>query len=140
MPNEPLTRSDESPEFAHEAVTGPDAPRALGPYSPAVRVGQLVFVSAQAGVDPETNTVPESFEAECRNAFGNVARALKAANAGLSDVAKVTVLYADQTDLPTVNNVYAETFPVTPPARTAAIVRLAGGRRIAVDAIAVTPF
>ena len=121
-----------------EAIVGAEVPAALGPYSPAIKVGQLVFVSAQAGVDPATSQVPDGgFEAECRQAFANVARALKAADADLRDVVKTMILYVTQRDLSTINSIYAEVFPMDPPARTAAIVALAGGRRIAVDAIAV---
>ncbi|SRR6266508_255351 len=120
-----------------EVFSGPEVPRALGPYSPVVKAGQLVFVSAQAGVDPATNQAPDGgFEEECRQAFSNVALALKAAAAELCDVVKTMILYANPDDLPTINAIYAEVFPLDPPARTAAIVRLAGGRRIAVDAIA----
>ncbi|MGW4206673.1 RidA family protein [Lentzea sp. NPDC004789] len=114
------------------------APLTLGPYSPAVRAGNIVFVSAQSGVDPATNEVPEGgFEAECRQAFVNLGTTLKAVGAQLHEVVKTTILYADLQYLPIINRVYEETFPVMPPARTAAIVQLAGGRRIAVDAIAV---
>jgi 2-iminobutanoate/2-iminopropanoate deaminase len=121
-----------------EAIVGGDVPPALGPYSPAIKVGQLVFVSAQAGVDPSTSKVPDGgFETECRQAFANVARALLAADADLRDVVKTMILYVTHCDLSTINSIYAETFPIDPPARTAAIVSLAGGRRIAVDAIAV---
>ena len=124
--------------MTHEALNGPDVPRALGPYSPAIKAGPLVFVSAQAGVDPRTEKVPSGgFEAECRQAFGNVALVLQAAGLGLCDVVKITVLYIDLEYLPIINAVYADLFPVNPPARTAAIVSLAGNRRIAVDAIAM---
>jgi 2-iminobutanoate/2-iminopropanoate deaminase len=124
----------------HEVVTSDELPQALGPYSTVVRAGDLLFLSAQAGVDPATGAVPEGgFEAECRQVFANMARALRAAGSDLDDVVKTTVFYSDLQDLPTVNKVYAEAFPTNPPARSAAIVGLAGGRRISVDAIAVVP-
>ncbi|URM92390.1 Rid family hydrolase [Streptomyces sp. MRC013] len=119
-----------------QPVTGPGI-QALGPYSPAVRAGDLVFVSAQTGVDPRTGGVPEGpFEAECRQAFANLARVLDAAGSRLDLVVKVTVLYGDPADLAVLNSVFAEVFPTAPPARTAAVVTLAGGRRVSVDAIA----
>jgi 2-iminobutanoate/2-iminopropanoate deaminase len=125
--------------MVRQAYSGPDMPNALGPYSPAIRVGDLVFVSAQAGVDAATKQIPEGgFEAECRQAFSNVERVLNGADADLRDVVKVTILYTASQDLPIINSVYAEIFPFDPPARTAAIVGLAAGRRVAVDAIAVT--
>jgi 2-iminobutanoate/2-iminopropanoate deaminase len=126
--------------MSHEVVTSADMPRALGPYSPVVRVGNLLFLSAQTGLDPTTGTVPDGgFEAECRQAFANLGTALRAASSDLRHVVKTTILYADLADLPTVNKVYADVFPTDPPARSAAIVGLAGGRRISVDAIAVVP-
>ncbi|WP_236594520.1 RidA family protein [Saccharothrix sp. 6-C] len=116
-----------------------DPPFTLGPYSPATRAGNLVFASAQSGVDPATNEVPPGgFEAECRQAFANLSRTLKAAGAELDEVVKVTVLYTDLSYLPVINEIFTEVFPNHPPARTAAVVRLAGDRRIAIDAIAAT--
>lgn len=123
--------------MTHEVVASPDLPRALGPYSPVVRVGNLLFVSAQTGVDPNTGKVPDGgFEAECRQAFNNLQRALRAADADLGHVVKTTVFYSDLADLPMLNTIYTETFPTSPPARSAAVVGLAGGRHISIDAIA----
>jgi 2-iminobutanoate/2-iminopropanoate deaminase len=120
-----------------EIISGPDLPR-LGPYSPAVRVGQLIFVSAQAGVDPATGAVPADggFDAECRQAIANLATVLRAAGADLRDIVRTTVFYTDLANLPTINNVYADVFADEPPARSAALVGLPGGRLIAIDAIA----
>ncbi len=124
----------------HEIVTGAGMPKPLGPYSPVVRVGHLLFLSAQTGVDQSTGTVPQGgFEAECRQAFTNLGQALRASGSDLAHIVKTTILYADLADLPIVNRVYTEVFPTNPPARTAAVVGLAGGRRISVDAIAVLP-
>ncbi|MFI1888278.1 RidA family protein [Streptomyces jumonjinensis] len=112
----------------------------LGPYSPAVTVGPFVFVSAQSGVVPATGEVPPGpFEAECRQAFANLESVLKAAGSTLDRVAKLTVFYTDLADLPTLNEICAHCFPERPPARSAAVVTLPGGRRISVDAIAVGP-
>lgn len=121
-----------------EIVDGADLP-VHGPYAPAVRVGELLFVSAQAGVDPATGTVRAGgTEAQCRQAILNLERVLRAAGADLRAVVKTTVFYTDSDDLQAINRVYAETFPIDPPARAAAIVRLAGGRSISIDAIADT--
>ncbi|WP_367049122.1 RidA family protein [Streptomyces sp. Je 1-332] len=110
-----------------------------GPYSPAVRVGDFLFVSAQSGVDPATGTVPaDGAEAECRQALLNLERVLHAAGTDLRAVVKTTVFYSDPDDLPAINRVYAETFRVDPPARAAVIVRLAGGRSVSIEAIADT--
>jgi 2-iminobutanoate/2-iminopropanoate deaminase len=124
-----------------QVITGTDLPSVTGAYSLAVRAGNLVFVSGQAGVDPLTDQLPThgGFEAECRQAFRNVVRILEAAEVKLTDVVKVTILYVDATLLPIINRVQAEFFPVDPPARSSAIVQLALGRRITIDAIAALP-
>lgn len=102
-----------------------------------MRVGEFLFVSAQSGVDPDTGTVPaRETEAQCRQALLNLERVLHAADTDLQAVVKTTVFYTDPDDLPAINRVYAETFRVNPPARTAVVVRLAGGRSISIDAIA----
>jgi 2-iminobutanoate/2-iminopropanoate deaminase len=121
-----------------EVVQSPDLPTPLGPYSPVVRADNLLFVSAQAGVDPATGKVPDGgISAECRQAVANLARALTAAGSDISKVMRITLFYTNLEDLPAINAVFAETFPTDPPARSAAIVGLAGGRSVSIDAIAV---
>jgi 2-iminobutanoate/2-iminopropanoate deaminase len=103
-----------------------------------VRASELIFLSAQAGVDPATEKIPEGgIEAECRQVFANMERALRASGSDLAHVVKTTLFYVDSNDLKTINKVYGEVFPEKPPARSAAIVGLAGGRRISIDAIAM---
>ena len=78
--------------MAHDVVTGPDLPPALGPYSPVIRAGNLLFVSAQTGVDPDTGQMPDGgFEAECRQALTNLQQALRAADADLGNVVKAAM-------------------------------------------------
>jgi enamine deaminase RidA (YjgF/YER057c/UK114 family) len=77
------------------------------------------------------------FEAECRQVFANIERALKASGSDLGHVVKTTVFYVDLQELQTINKVYGDVFPHDPPARSAAIVGLAGGRRISIDVIAI---
>lgn len=113
----------------------PQAPAALGPYSSAVTFGNLAFVSAQAGVNPQNRTVPDQFEEECRQAFANVRLALTATGASLENVLKVTIMYVASADLAQINSIFEELWPTHPPARTTIIVQLAGNRRIAIDAI-----
>src|SRR5581483_2101954 len=121
-----------------EVVQSPDLPKPLGPYSPVVRAGDLLFISAQAGVDPATGKVPDGgISAECRQALANLGRALSAAGSDLSKIMRITLFYTNLDDLPAINAVFAETFPTEPPARSAAIVGLAGGRSISIDAIAI---
>jgi 2-iminobutanoate/2-iminopropanoate deaminase len=124
----------------YEVISGDDLP-VLGPYSPAVRAGGLVFVSAQAGIDPFTGDAPATggFDAECRQAIANLARVLGRAGTDLRHVVRTTVFYVDLADMPVINAVFADVFPAPRPARSSALVGLPGGRRIAVDAIAAMP-
>lgn len=127
-------------QAARVALSGPDMPRPLGPYSPAVRAGNLIFVSGQAGIDPATDAVPPgAFEHECRQAFTNVQRVLRAADVDVAQVVRAGILYVDENDIGVINKVFEECFPLDPPARTAAIVKLPAGRRVSIDVIAAGP-
>jgi 2-iminobutanoate/2-iminopropanoate deaminase len=112
-------------------------PSALGPYSQAVAaIGELVFVSGQPGIDPETGTAPADFRAQARLAFENLSRVLSAAGLELSDVAKTTIYLADATYFGELNSLFGEYFPVAPPARAAPIVQLPKGLLISIEAVA----
>jgi 2-iminobutanoate/2-iminopropanoate deaminase len=121
----------------YDVISADDLP-VLGPYSPAVRVAGLVFVSAQAGIDPATGDAPVtgSFEAECRQALANLGRVLVRAGSDLGHVVRTTVFYTDLADMPVINAVFADVFTAPRPARSSALVGLPGGRRISIDAIA----
>src|SRR5438552_2090166 len=98
--------------MSHEVVKSNNMPKPLGHYSPVVKVGNLLFLSAQTGVDQTTGAVPDGgFEAECRQAFVNIESVLAASGSSLTNVVKATVLYTDVENLPTVNKVFAEVFP-----------------------------
>jgi 2-iminobutanoate/2-iminopropanoate deaminase len=122
----------------YEIISGDDLP-VLGPYSPAVRAGGFVFVSAQAGIDPFTGDAPATggFEAECRQALANLVRVLVRAGSDLRHVVRTTVFYTDLADMPMINAVFADAFAAPRPARSSALVGLPGGRRISIDAIAI---
>jgi len=122
----------------HEPVLSPDMPRVLGPYSQAVRAGDFLFVSGQAGLDPATgNPAGETFEQQARQAFENLSTVLKAADSSLADVVKTTVFCADPTAFATLNELYGEYFPHSPPARSVPIVQLPRGLLISIECIAV---
>jgi len=112
-------------------------PAALGPYSHAVRLGDLLFVSGQTGIDPATGAPPTgSFDDEARQAFTNLQTVLEAAGSGMEMVAKVTVFLADAGLFPAMNSLFAEYFGVNPPARSTPIVALPRSLRISIEAIA----
>lgn len=96
------------------------APKAIGPYSQAVRVGDFLFLSGQIAINPATGElVSESFAAQVRQIFKNIEAVLKAAGADFNCVAKTTVFLKDMGKFAEMNSIYAEYFPNDPPARSA---------------------
>lgn len=102
----------------HEAVTSSEMPRALGPYSHAVRAGDFLFIAGQPGMDPESGEVPASFGAQARLAFENLSRVLRASGSGMEHVVKTTIFMADESQFQTMNQLYQEYFPSRSPVRS----------------------
>ena len=120
-----------------EVIDSPRVPR-IGPYSQAVRVGDLVYTAGQPGIDPKTGQVAgESFEAQARQAFANLRAVLEDAGSSLDRIIKVTCFVADANAFPTLNSLFAEFFPVAPPVRSTPLVQLPRGLLFSIDAIAV---
>jgi 2-iminobutanoate/2-iminopropanoate deaminase len=115
------------------------APAALGPYSQAIRAGDLVFTAGQLGLDPATGElVSPDVGAQAHRALQNVAAILEAAGSGLDRLVKVTVFLADIGDWPAVNEVYASLVPEPYPARSALAVKdLPKGGLVEIEAVAV---
>jgi len=96
-----------------------NAPKAIGPYSQAVCIDNLVFTAGQIGLDPGTMELVEGgVEAQTRRALTNLKHVLESADSGLNFVIKSTVFLADMADFSAMNAVYAEFFPENPPARS----------------------
>jgi 2-iminobutanoate/2-iminopropanoate deaminase len=126
--------------MTRQAVSSDQAPAALGPYSQAVVANGLVFCSGTAGIDPATGAAGKGIEAQTELALQNLAAILKAAEASMADLVKITIFYAEVDDFATINEVYAKHMPDPPPARSApANVKLPHGLLISIDAIAVVP-
>ncbi|MEM2122460.1 MAG: Rid family detoxifying hydrolase [Candidatus Bathyarchaeia archaeon] len=105
--------------MGREVIWAEDAPAPVGPYSQAVKIGNLCFISGQAAVDPKTGEkVPGGVRAETRQILENIEKILEAAGSGLEQVVKVTVYLRDIKDYPEMNRVYERFFPKDPPART----------------------
>jgi len=121
-----------------QAVSSPDAPKAIGPYSQAVRVGQLLFVSGQVPLDPATGEiVAGDIAAQTRRVFDNLAAVLKAGGRSFNDVVRTTVFLADMNDFAEVNKVYGSYFSEPYPARaTVQVARLPKDARVEIDVIA----
>jgi 2-iminobutanoate/2-iminopropanoate deaminase len=124
-----------------QAVSTGNAPAAIGPYSQAIALGQLVFCSGQIGTDPATGELVEGgIEAQADRALRNLAAVLDASGVGFDDVAKVTINLADIADFAAINDVYARFVHDPPPARsTFAVAALPKGARVEIEAIAVRP-
>jgi 2-iminobutanoate/2-iminopropanoate deaminase len=121
-----------------QIITGPDVPMPIGPYSQAVRVDGLVFVSGQPGTDPATGQpVGDRFGEQVRQAFRNLDTVLRAAGSRLDLAVSITVLVADAADFPELNEAFAEAFPTDPPTRMTMQVPLPLGLLVSIGAIAV---
>ncbi len=114
-----------------------DAPPAIGPYSQAVQIGNLLFLSGQIPLNPAGDLVTESFEAQVRQIFSNIGAVLKAGGVDFSHVVKATVFLKDIEKFAEMNGIYAEFFPTDPPARSAVeVARLPKDVDIEIEIIA----
>ncbi len=114
------------------------APSAIGPYSQAVKVGDLVFCSGQIGLDPATGAlVGGGVEAEARQVMKNLGEVLAAAGVGFAHVVRTTIYLTDLGDFAAVNRIYGEQVGTAPPARaTVQVAALPKGATVEIDAIA----
>jgi len=121
-----------------ERIQTDRAPKAIGPYSQAIRSGDLVFCSGQVAIDPASGALVAGDAAEqTRQAIRNLAAVLEAAGLSLSHVVKTTIFLVSMDDFAAVNAVYAESFAADPPARaTIAVAALPLGARVEIEAIA----
>ena len=120
-----------------EAFSVPGAPKPIAPYSPAIKAAGLVFASGQLPVD-RSGVIPEGITAQTRQCLENMKAVLAAAGTGLESVLKCTVFITNMDDFGKMNEVYAQYFPDTPPARSAVEVsRLARGALVEIEAIAL---
>jgi 2-iminobutanoate/2-iminopropanoate deaminase len=119
-------------------VSSPDAPAAIGPYSPAVRAGQLLFVSGQVPIDPATGQLIEGdIAAQTRRVLDSVGALLLAGERSFASVVRTTIFLADMNDFAAVNAIYAEYFSEPYPARaTVQVARLPKDARVEIDVIA----
>ncbi len=121
-----------------QIINSLNAPKAIGPYSHAVRVGNFVHSSGQLGLDPQTNELVEGIEAQTRQALQNQASVLEAAGTNLRNVVKTTVYLKDMGEFAKMNAVYGEFFPQDPPARsTIQAAALPKGALVEIDCVAV---
>ena len=122
-----------------EVIPVPNHP-GIGPYSHAIRAGNLLFISGQPGLNPTTGALAgPDFEAQARQALANVVQVLRAAGSGPEHVVRTTVWLTDTTNFSLLNRLYAEVFSSSPPTRSTPTVQLPRGILISIDAIAIAP-
>jgi 2-iminobutanoate/2-iminopropanoate deaminase len=121
-----------------QAVSTQSAPAAIGPYSQAIKAGNLLFVSGQVPIDPATgNLVPGDIVQQTRRVFQNLGEILKAANLTFDAVVRTTVYLIDMYEFAAMNEVYATFFTAPAPARaTVQVARLPKDARVEIDLIA----
>jgi 2-iminobutanoate/2-iminopropanoate deaminase len=123
-----------------QIISTPKAPKAIGPYSQAIRAGDFIFAAGQTGMDPSTmEVVTGGVEAQARQVLTNLQHVLEAAGSGMDRVVKTTVFLTDMANFAAMNTVYMEFFPENPPARsTVAVAGLPKGGLVEIEAIALT--
>lgn len=113
------------------------APAAIGPYSQAIEVNNMVFTSGVIPVDPETGNIPEGSQAQAEQAFKNLSNLLEAAGTSTANVIKTTVFIKEMNDFGAINEVYAKYFPEPYPSRSCVeVARLPKDVMLEVEAIA----
>lgn len=120
-------------------VSTDKAPKAIGPYSQAVRIEGLVYTAGQVGLEPASGELVEGgIEAQTRQVLTNLKHVLEAAGSGLNYVIKTTVFLKDMNDFASMNGVYAEFFPEHAPARsTIAVAGLPKGALVEIEAVSL---
>ena len=121
-----------------EIISSPGAPKAVGPYSQAVKAGGNLYISGQLPINPRTGEMPETIEAQTEQSILNIGSILTQAGMSYADVVKTTVLLADIKDFAAMNEVYAKFFPTDAPARACfQVAALPKGAKVEIEAIAV---
>jgi 2-iminobutanoate/2-iminopropanoate deaminase len=123
--------------MTRQAISTGGAPTAIGPYSQAIRSGDMVFCSGQLGIEPASGELVEGVEAQAERALRNLQSVLDAAGLGFDDIVKTTIFLADIGDFAAVNAVYARFMSDPPPARsTVQVAALPKGGLVEIEAIA----
>ncbi|MDX1665407.1 MAG: RidA family protein [Candidatus Promineifilaceae bacterium] len=126
--------------MTREVVSTADAPAAVGPYSQAIHIGNLIFTAGQIPMEPETGRVlaESGIQEQTEQVLRNLQAVLEAGGSSLEQIVKTTVFLQNMDDFGAINEVYARFFPANPPARSAVeVARLPLGVRIEIEAIAL---
>lgn len=126
--------------MTRQAITTPNAPAAIGPYSQAIRVGATVYLSGQIGLDPATGSLVDGLEAQVHRVFRNLKAVAEAAGGRLDDVVKLSIMLTDLGAFARVNEIMASYFQAPYPARaTYQVAALPRGALVEVEAVVVLP-
>ena len=118
-------------------ISTSNAPAAIGPYSQALDLGDLVFVSGQLPVDPATGAMPDTVEAQAAQSLANIKAILAEAGLGMANVVKTVIFLADINDFAAVNGVYAGAFAHPYPARSCVqVAAIPTGAKLEIECIA----
>lgn len=119
-----------------EQVSTNKAPAAIGPYSQAIKTGNLLFTSGQIPLNPETSEIPEGVEAQAEQAFTNVKNLIEASGASIDNTIKTVVFIQNMDDFAKINEIYAKYFTEPYPARSCVeVAKLPKGVLLEVEAI-----
>jgi 2-iminobutanoate/2-iminopropanoate deaminase len=124
--------------MSKEVIFTEKAPKAIGPYSQAIKSGNMLFISGQVPVNPATGELTGDIKVQTRQVLENLKSILLAAGASLVDIAKTTVFLKNIDDFAAMNEVYRDYFPNDAPARsTIEVSRIPRGSLVEIEAIAV---
>ena len=113
------------------------APKAIGPYSQAVQVGNILFMSGQIGIEPETGIMPDSLSDQVDQVMKNITNVVEKAGGDLSSIVKTTIFLLDMDDFSEFNQVYEKYFLEDPPARSCVEATLPKNALVEIEAIAI---
>ena len=124
--------------MSREIIHTDKAPAAVGPYSQAVKIDNLVYTAGQIGLDPATGELREGLEAQTRQVMANLQAVLEAAGASFGSVVKTTIFITDMANFGVINGIYGAFFVDAPPARsTVAVAQLPLGALVEIEAVAL---
>ncbi|MCK0525372.1 RidA family protein [Anaerobiospirillum sp. NML120449] len=122
--------------MSKEVITSANAPKAIGPYSSAISLGNMLFVSGQIPVNPQSGDMPEDIKDQANQSLSNLKALVEEAGFTLADVVKTTVFLADIADFTAVNEVYSTYFAQPYPTRSCVAVKdLPKGARVEIECI-----
>jgi 2-iminobutanoate/2-iminopropanoate deaminase len=124
--------------MSNQVISSEKAPRAIGPYSQAIRNGDWLFLSGQIPADPLNGSISGDIKAQTHQVFKNISAILAETGAGLQNVVKTTVFLKDLNDFAAINEIYQSYFVKNPPARSCVqVVAIPKGALIEIEAIAM---